>query len=158
VRSATAEVEATDNWARLGVASASSTHSRFSVAAVNDGRVEAQTDYEVWNAGNGWNDATSRAFPDTLQVAWSESTPIGRVVLRTVDSPTQTAAVAGVSDYDVEVRSGGEWTVVDQIRGSTAATVTSSFAGRDADAVRVTVLDSNDHTYSRVVELEAYSP
>ncbi|MDN5853204.1 MAG: discoidin domain-containing protein, partial [Actinomycetia bacterium] len=40
-----------ENLARIASASASSTHSRFSVFAINDGSIAGQMDYSVWNAG-----------------------------------------------------------------------------------------------------------
>jgi alpha-L-rhamnosidase len=62
-----------------------------------------------------------------------------------------------VRDYDVELRVDGAWRTVVSVRGNTTGVVESRFPAADADALRLVVLDSNDHAYSRLIELEAFS-
>ncbi|MGH1562556.1 glycosyl hydrolase [Mumia sp. DW29H23] len=145
------------NLARRATASASSTHANFRVSTVNDGSVAGQSDYAVWNAGNGWNDATRAAWPDTLTLTWTSPVSLSRAVVRTVDNGTNPVATFGLRDYDVQALVDGEWVTVDEVRDNTErATLESRFDRVRATALRLSITDTNDHAYSRVVELEAY--
>jgi alpha-L-rhamnosidase len=62
----------------------------------------------------------------------------------------------GLRDFDVEALVGGDWRTVATVRGNTTGTVERSFTPVSASALRLVVRDSNDHKYSRVMELEAY--
>jgi alpha-L-rhamnosidase len=159
-RSASVDLEATDNWARVAAMSASSTHTAqpWSPADTNDGRVAAQTDYSLWNAGDGWNDATRGVWPDTLTATWERPVMLGSIRVLTIDTPEQSALGYGLRDYDVEALVDGSWRVVASVRGNTSGTVESAFEPVETAAVRLKTLDSNDHAYSRVIELEAYAP
>ncbi|MEV0801313.1 discoidin domain-containing protein [Kribbella sp. NPDC050281] len=134
-------------------AAASSTHGNFTLC----GAVDGDKDSEHWDTLTGWNDGTRAAFPDNYDVALAAPTTINRVELYTLDSTKYPALTNGLRDWDVQVRSGsGDWQTVAQVRGNTAGHVTSTFDPVQADAVRILCLDSNDHAYSRIVELEAY--
>ncbi|HET6740516.1 MAG TPA: hypothetical protein VFH76_16335 [Kribbella sp.] len=141
-----------DNLVLGEQATASSTHGNFTLC----GAVDGDKDSEHWDTLTGWNDGTRAAFPDTYDVALSEPAAVGRVELYTLDSAKYPAKTNGLKDWDVQVRVGGAWQTVAQVRGNTAGHVTSTFAPVQADAVRILCLDGNDHTYSRIVELEAY--
>jgi alpha-L-rhamnosidase len=155
--SASVPVEGTDDLARVATMSASSTHSGWDPARTNDGQTAAQTDYSLWNSGEGWNDGTSKAWPDTLTATWSQPETVGHVRVLTLDTSNQPAANYGLRDYDVQALVDGTWTTVGSVRGNTAATIDTSFAPVDASALRLVITDSNDHTYSRVVEFEAFA-
>jgi hypothetical protein len=144
------------NLARLATASASSTHSKFSVAAVNDGSTVGQQDYAVWNAGNGWNDANKADWPDILTLTWTAPVTLSRATVYTVDNGTNPAATYGLRDYDVQALVDGTWTTVAQVRGNTVGTVTSDFPTLTTTGLRLLITDTNDHGYSRVVEFEAF--
>ncbi|WP_406050025.1 discoidin domain-containing protein [Kribbella sp. NBC_00889] len=134
-------------------AAASSTHGNFTLC----GAVDGDKDSEHWDTLTGWNDGTRAAFPDNYDVALAAPTTINRVELYTLDSAKYPALTNGLRDWDVQVRSGsGDWQTVAQVRGNTAGHVTSTFDPVQADAVRILCLDSNDHAYSRIVELETY--
>ncbi|GAA1548494.1 hypothetical protein GCM10009804_01040 [Kribbella hippodromi] len=133
-------------------ATASSTHGNFTLC----GAVDGDKDSEHWDTLTGWNDGTRAAFPDTYDVALATPATIGRVELYTLDSAKYPARVNGLRDWDVQVKQSGTWQTVAQVRGNTVGHVTSTFAPVSAEAVRVLCLDGNDHTYSRIVELEAY--
>lgn len=142
--------------ARFATVTASSTHSGFPETAVNDG----DTDITPWCTGSngpGWNDNTSRAFPDWLAASWPQPVTVGRIVVDTLDGPSGTCRYAGVRDYDLQIADGGGWRTVASVRGNTDAVVTSRFPATTTTVVRLLVLDSNDHQYSRVVEVEAYA-
>jgi archaellum component FlaG (FlaF/FlaG flagellin family) len=63
----------------------------------------------------------------------------------------------GIRDVDAQVLVDGNWTTVAEVRGNVQGRVTLTFAPRPVDAVQLVIRDSNDHGYSRIVELEAYS-
>ncbi|MEU8222506.1 discoidin domain-containing protein [Kribbella sp. NPDC048915] len=132
---------------------ASSTHGNMRLC----GGVDGNADTEQWGA-SGWHDADKGVFPDAYGVDFVQPTTIGRIVLQTLDSQRYPAAVMGIRDFDVQVRTGAsEWTTLHEIRANTTGRVTVTFGPRAVDAVRVVVHDSNDHGYSRIVELEAYA-
>jgi hypothetical protein len=131
---------------------ASSTHGNMRLC----GGVDGNADSEQWGA-SGWHDATKGVFPDNYGVDFIAPTTVGRVVLQTLDSARYPAAVMGIRDFDVQVRVGTDWTTVGDVRGNTQGRVSVSFTPVTSNAVRLVIQDSNDHGYSRIVELEAYS-
>ncbi|WP_427887606.1 NEW3 domain-containing protein [Kribbella sp. GL6] len=141
-----------DNLALGEQATASSTHGNFTLC----GAVDGDKDSEHWDTLTGWNDGTRAAFPDTYDVALSTPATVNRVELYTLDSAKYPARVNGLRDWDVQVKADGAWQTVAQVRGNTVGHVTSEFPPTRADAVRIRCLDGNDHTYSRIVELEIY--
>ncbi|MEV5960354.1 hypothetical protein AB0L70_01240 [Kribbella sp. NPDC051952] len=141
-----------DNLALGEQAAASSTHGNFTLCGALDG----DKDSEHWDTLTGWNDGTRAVFPDTYDVALSQPATISRVELYTLDSTKYPATVQGLRDWDVQVQNNGAWQTVAQVRGNTVGHVTSTFTPVQATAVRILCLDGNDHTYSRIVELEVY--
>ncbi|NIK55781.1 hypothetical protein [Kribbella shirazensis] len=141
-----------DNLALGEQATASSTHGNFTLC----GGVDGDNDPEHWDTLTGWNDGTRAAFPDTYDVALAAPATINRVELYTLDSVKYPAHLNGLRDWDVQARVAGTWQTVAQVRGNTLGHVTTTFAPVQADAVRILCLDGNDHTYSRIVELEVY--
>jgi hypothetical protein len=144
--------EAGDNLALGEQATASSTHGNFTLC----GAVDGDSDSEHWDTLTGWNDGTRAAFPDTYDVALAAPATVDRVELYTLDSAKYPARVNGLRDWDVQVKSGDTWQTVAQVRGNTAGHVTTTFTPVQTTAVRILCLDGNDHTYSRIVELEVY--
>jgi hypothetical protein len=120
------------------------------------GGVDGNADSGQWGA-SGWHDNTKGIFPDTYGVDFVHPTTIGRVVVQTLDSAKYPAAVMGIRDFDVQLRTNGVWTTVGEFRGNTAGRLTVTFEPRAVDAVQLVIHDSNDHGYSRIVELEAYA-
>jgi hypothetical protein len=147
-------LEPSDNWMRIAAMSASSTHSPSAPTYLNDGR----TDPADWGGGgaNGWNDDTPGQWPDTITASWGHPIGLSRIVVHTLDSTIYPAAAWGVRDYDIEVRATGTWQTVTQVRDNVVGVIESTFATVQTDAVRIVVHDSNDHTYSRLVEVEGY--
>jgi hypothetical protein len=136
---------------RLGTASASSTTSGYPAASVNDG----DTSSDRWGQGEGWNDGTINAFPDSVQVAFAAPAPIGRVDVDTLDSTQYPAAQYGLRDARVALLVDGTWRDVGSIENNTAGHVSLTFAPAQASAVRLTISASNSGEYSRVIELTA---
>lgn len=141
-----------DNLALGEQATASSTHGNFTLC----GAVDGDKDPEHWDTLTGWNDGTRAVFPDTYDVALSAPATVNRVELYTLDSAKYPARLNGLRDWDVQAKVGGVWQTVAQVRGNTLGHVTSTFDPVQAEAVRILCLDGNDHTYSRIVELEVY--
>lgn len=144
-----------------GVATASSTYSAaYPVTAVNDGdRTGAG-----WGAGGGWNDATANRFPDTLQISFSGSKTINRVVLYTLQddyaSPveptdTQTFSLYGVTAFRVQGWTGRAWTTLAVVSGNNLVKRSVSFPDFTTSRIRVGVTGALA-SYSRVTEIEAW--
>ncbi|MCX5402103.1 discoidin domain-containing protein [Streptomyces sp. NBC_00102] len=133
---------------------ASSTHGNFTTCAAVDG----DSDYLHWGSGYGWNDADKGVFPDWLAVEWPEPVELGRIETVTYGTPARPAALQGIKDFDVQVRSGGEWLTVGSYRGNTLDRIVTTFDPVTTDAVRVFVHASNSADYSRILEVEAYAP
>lgn len=133
---------------------ASSTHGNFTTCAAVDG----DSDYLHWGNGYGWNDADKGAFPDWLAVEWPEPVELGRVETVTYGTPARPAALQGIKDFDVQVRSGGDWLTVGSYHDNALDRIVTTFAPVTTDAVRVFVHSSNSADYSRILEVEAYAP
>ncbi|GAA2111377.1 glycosylhydrolase-like jelly roll fold domain-containing protein [Actinomadura alba] len=139
---------------RLGQASASSTNGSFRP----EGAIDGDRGSDSWGQGNGWNDATQGAFPDTLTVDFAAPAPVGRVDLYTIDSATYPAKDWGIRDADVQLLTGGEWRTVAEIRGNTEGLMSRAFEPVTARAMRVVVRSANDGAFSRIIEVEGYPP
>ncbi|NEE03128.1 galactose-binding domain-containing protein [Phytoactinopolyspora halotolerans] len=144
-----------DNLALGESSTASSTHGTFPGTC---GAVDGVTDSDLWpSRETGWNDGTSRRFPDTYQVTLGEPADVGEVKLYTLDSERYPASAYGLRDWDVELLVDGTWHMVDEVRGNVDGVATSTFEPQLAEAVRIVAHDANDHAYSRIIELEVYS-
>jgi alpha-L-rhamnosidase len=152
--SAQAPAEVTGDLVRIATISASSTHSGSDPAWAGDGGADS----EVWlNGVGGWNDDTAGDFPDTLTATWDAPVQVGRVRVLTLDSHQSPASRSGLRDFDVEALAGGDWRTVATVRANTAGVIERSFDPVRASALRIVARDSNDHKYSRVIELEGYT-
>ncbi|WP_460515127.1 hypothetical protein [Flindersiella endophytica] len=143
------------NLALGGPVSASSTHGNFAVC----GGVDGNTSSEDWDTLTGWNDGTSRVWPDTYAISTvGGAQPIGRVVVYTLNSVRFPAARYGLKDFDVEVLDeGGKWVNVSSVRDNTAGVVEFTYdSPLLTTGVRIVALASNNNDYSRIVELEVY--
>lgn len=140
-----------DNLALHRQAFASSTHHNVSLC----GGVDGNADSTDWG-DSGTHDATAGEFPDHYGVILDRALPVGRVEVHTLDSEQYPASEMGIRDFDVEVRVDGQWRAVASVRSNETGQVSLRFPPVTGDRVRVVVLDSNDHKYSRLVELEVY--
>lgn len=140
------------NVALSATPSMSSIHGRFSPCGTNDG----DTDSAHWATFTGWNDATSRTWPDWVTYQLVEPAEIDRVVLHTLDSAAEPASRYGLSDWDVQVWQDGAWVTVAEVRGNRQGVVTSTFAAVTTKAVRILCWGNNNGDYSRIIEVEIY--
>ncbi|MEQ4209492.1 hypothetical protein [Actinopolymorpha sp. B9G3] len=147
-------LEPSDNWVRIAEMTASSTHSPSSPAFLNDGR----TDPDDWGGGgaNGWNDDTPGQWPDTITATWTHPITLNRVVVHTLNSAVYPASAWGVRDYDIEIQANETWQTIAQVRGNVTGVDESKFTSVETDTLRIVIHDTNDHTYSRLVEIEGY--
>jgi hypothetical protein len=133
---------------------ASSSHVSYPVC----GAVDGDADSTHWGTTTGWNDGTSKSWPDWFEVTFASPTTVGRVGLQTLDSAKYPAARYGLRDWDVQLLVDGAWQTVGQVRGNTVGLVNTSFTPRQAGAVRLSMSASNGaNDYSRIVELEIYA-
>ena len=147
-----------------GVASASSTYSEgFSPIGVNDGSRSGAT----WGAYAGWNDATSGTFPDWLQINFNGTKTIDHVVVYSVQDdfqhpvePTDTMTFTryGLTSFDVQAWNGTNWVTLASVTGNNLIKRTVSFPAYATDRIRINVTATADGVWSRITEVEAWSP
>ncbi len=144
-----------------GVASASSTLSGYSVASMNNNDRKG-----VGTAGR-WKDATQNVYPDWAQITFSGQKTINRVVVYSVqndyDHPVEptdstTWSLYGVTDFTVQGWNGSAWTILATVTGNNLVKRTSTFASFTTDRIRINVTKGASGGYSRIVEIEAWTP
>ena len=140
-----------DNLALYQQASASTIHPNTTLC----GGVDGNLDSEQW-ADSGIHDRTPEEFPDSFGVHLDDRYPISRVEVYTLDSATYPAAEMGIRDFEVRAHTAEGWHTVASVSDNEEGHVTLSFPSTLADQVQVIVHDSNDHKYSRIIELEIY--
>lgn len=140
-----------DNLALYRQAFASTVHPNTTLC----GGVDGDVDSEQW-ADSGVHDRTPGEFPDSFGVELDDTFSVGRVVVHTLDSTAYPAAEMGIRDFEVQLHSEGEWRTVGAVDDNESGKITVDFPRSPADQVRLVVHDSNDHQYSRVIELEVY--
>lgn len=119
--------------------------------------VDGDPTSDDWAGGNGWNDGTSRGWPDTLEIALGGPQQVARVDLHTLNTERYPASTYGLRDWDVQARVDGQWQTVAEARGNTAGSARSDFAPVSADAIRIHTLASNGaNDYSRVTEVQVF--
>src|SRR4030095_16870716 len=150
-----------------GVATASSTFSSaYDVTGVNNGERAGVG----WGSGpGGWNDATQQVYPDLVEVAFSGTPTIDTINVFTVQdnfsSPSppdeiMTFTLYGNTVFDVQYWNGSAWVTVPggSISGNNKVWRKLTFSPIATTKIRVLVNDSADHNYSRITEIEAFTP
>jgi hypothetical protein len=144
-----------------GVASASSAYSTgYPVASINNNERKGAS----WGSGGGWNDATGGVFPDWVQINFSGSRTIDRVVVYTVQdnytgpvepTDTQTFALYGLTGFTVQTWNGSAWVTQATVTGNNLVKRTIAFSAVATDRVRINVTSTADG-WSRIAEVEAW--
>lgn len=130
--------------------SASSSRAGFLVC----GAVDGDADPAHWGYGTGWADGTGRQWPDWYQLTWDTPQRLSRVDIATVNSAEFPTARYGLRDWDVQLATAAGWHTVAEVRGNTAATVSSTFPAQHTDALRIVTYAANTaNDQSRIVEL-----
>ena len=147
-----------------GVGSASSAYSTaYGVAGVNDNRRAGVS----WGNGGGWNDGTPGAFPDWVQIRFSGQRTINQVIVYTVQdnypnpvepSDSTTFTLYGLTDFDVQSWNGAAWVTLGSVRGNNLVKRTVAFDPVTTDRIRINAIGSKDGVWSRITEIEAWSP
>ncbi|MGH9933458.1 MAG: RHS repeat-associated core domain-containing protein, partial [Pyrinomonadaceae bacterium] len=143
---------------------------RLPVAAINSDRkgIHWGTDAAT---GSGWHDATNGAYPDWLQVDFSGTKTIDEIdvfcVQDNVSNPieptsTTTFSLYGITDFPVQYWNESAWVEVPggNVTGNNLIWRKFNFASITTSKIRVLVNNTpaGPYSYSRVVELEAWSP
>lgn len=146
-----------------GVTSASSTvNANFPIAAINNG---SRALSPAWGSGGGWNDGTNGVFPDWAQIDFSGSKTINRIVVVTLRNdfsnsaePTVSTSASsyGVKDFLLQYWDGATWQTLQTVAGNNLVIRDFSFSPVTTTKVRIWITASNDNSYSRLVELEAW--
>lgn len=120
-----------------------------------------------WGNGGGWNDGTPGAWPDYLQVAFTEPRLIDEVDVFSVQdnyqapvNPTlgQTFSLYGLTDFWVQTWSGTQWVTVPGgvISGNRQVWRRVTFPPMMTTGFRIFVTGALT-TWSRITEVEAYT-
>jgi hypothetical protein len=143
------------------VASASSTISAaFPVAAVNNNERAGVN----WGNGGGWNDGTGNAWPDWVQINFSGSKTINRVVVYTLQdnyanpiepTDTMTFSLYGVTAFVVQGWTGRAWTTLASVSGNNLVKRSVNFSAFTTTRIRIRVTAALA-SYSRITEIEAW--
>ena len=138
----------TQNLARTGAASATSTFPGYSPARVNDGdRSTALGGAASW--ANARETATTPALPATVEVALAASALVDRVFV-------YTTAGYEIRDYNLEYFDGAQWLTIVQVRGNAQTIRSHQFTPVNVARVRVVGLSGPNlqTVHVRVNELE----
>jgi uncharacterized protein (UPF0248 family) len=141
-----------------GVGSASSELSAASIAI--DG-------VKNWATTGAWKDATPDSYPDWLQVDFNGSKTINEIdVFAVTDDfsnpvdPTETTTFSlyGITNFDVQYWTGSAWQTVPNgsITNNNKVITKITFSSITTNKIRV-VVNNAQASYSRIVELEAWS-
>ena len=121
-----------------------------------------------WGGGGGWNDATSNAWPDWLEVDFAGAKTIDEVDVFSLQdnftapvdpTPALTFSRFGLTDFTVQYWDGTQWAAVPGgiVSGNTLVWRAVTFTPLTTTRIRVLISRASD-AFSRVTEIEAYSP
>jgi uncharacterized protein YkwD len=137
------------------VATASSTYSGvYPASTVNDNQ----------RAGNFWVDGTYGTFPDWVQINFSASKMIDRVVVYTLQdnfgsagepSDATSFSLYGITDFTVQGWNGSAWVTLGTVTGNNLVKRTVTFTAFATDRIRVNV-NAARTGYSYITEIEAW--
>ena len=111
-----------------------------------------------WGVSGGWNDATSRAFPDWLQINFNGTKTIDHVVVYSVQdnyqkpvepTDTMTFSLYGLTAFQVQGWNGSGWVTLGSVSGNNLVKRTVSFAPYTTSRIRI-------YVWSRITEVEAW--
>jgi hypothetical protein len=142
----------------------STANASFPASGVIDGEHNGNN----WGTGGGWNDGTRNVFPDNVQVNFNVNQTINQIDVYTLKNSPNNGSVVddttpanfyGITNFNVQYWTGSAWVDVPggAVTGNTLVKRSFTFPDITTDKIRVVVSDSADHTYSRVVEIEAFS-
>jgi len=119
--------------------------------------INGDTSSQTYGAGvNGWRNAS--AVDQWFEVDFSQSVALSKVVVYTLDSPTQPANLYGLKGYTLQYwdDTSGSWVDEDTITSNTSGKITHLFSTPIyTSKIRLNNLTSNGSFYP-IVEVEAY--
>ena len=150
-----------------GVASASSTNtsSNFQTSNANDGTRDP-TQSGGWSYGGGWNDDTNSVFPDTFDVTFNAVYTIGEIDIISLKdnfstpgnpTPTDTFTLYGLTSFVVQYWDGSAFQTLYTTTNNNLVWAKITFAPVATNRIHLIINDSADHTWSRLVEIEAWT-
>jgi hypothetical protein len=152
----------------VALASAGATASASSVAGAAyaaAGVINGERAGANWGSANaGWKDGTADVWPDWVQVNFSGSKAIDRVVVFSVQDnwtapvePTDTMTFSqwGVRDFTVQGWNGASWVTLATVSGNTLVKRTVTFASFTTDRIRVNVTSALASA-TRITEIQAW--
>ena len=113
----------------------------------------------------GWADGTTNSFPDWLQVNFSGSQSINRVVVYSVQdnyqnpvepTDTMTFSLYGLVDFTVQGWDGASWVTLATVSGNNLVKRTVTFPTYTTDRIRINVTNALN-SWSRITEVEAWA-
>jgi RHS repeat-associated protein len=134
----------------------------FLPSSVNDGSRRALNN-------SIWLDNTYGVFPDWIEVDFNGNKTINEIDVITQQDDyqnpveptlTQTFTSWGITTFEVQYWNGGSWVTVPggSVSGNNKVWRQFTFSNIITSKIRLFVNDSADHVYSRVVEVEAWTP
>ena len=153
--------------ANVALASSGATATASSDSGAAYAPVGAINGSRTWANGAGWRDGSPSSFPDWLQVDFAGTKTINEIDLYFVrddfgnaSDPTdgEMFSLYGVTDFEVQYWTGSNWANVPNgaIYGNNQLVRKVTFAPISTSRVRV-VVNGAQNSYSRVVELEAWT-
>lgn len=154
------------NVAATAAGATATASSSLSAAFPTSGAINGDRDGLNWGAGGGWHDGTSNAFPDWLQVDFSESQTVSEIDVFSVQdtytapaTPTETMTFTkyGLTDFEAQYWSGAGWQTIPGtiVTGNNLVWRQFVFAPITTSRIRILVADAQD-AYSRIAEVEAW--
>jgi hypothetical protein len=146
-----------------GVATASSTYTANYPAS---GTINGDRKGLQWGAGGGWNDGTSNAYPDWLDVTFSGTKTIDEVSVFSMQdnygspvepTPTMTFGNWGLRNFEIQYWTGSSWMAIPgaSIVNNNLVWRKFTFAPVTTTKIRVHITSALNG-FSRMVEVEAW--
>jgi hypothetical protein len=160
----------TNNVARSTAGATAVGSSEFSPSFPASGAIDGEHNGNNWGAGGGWNDGTAGVFPDDLVINFNGSKTINHIDVYTLKDDYNSGSAVndstfftlfGATDYRVQYWNGSAFIDVPggAVVGNTHVKRKFVFPQITTDKIRVLVnaAGSSSGSYSRIVEVEAFS-
>jgi YVTN family beta-propeller protein len=152
------------NWALAANGAMAWASSSYGSGFPASGAIDGDRRGSAWGGGTAWNDGTSMAYPDALEVTFNGMKTIDRVVLYTAQDdalhpvdPTDAMKFNfhGIQDFTVEGWTGTNWVLLGRVMGNNLVKRTLTFPPVAIDRIYVNVTQTADG-YTYVAEVEAW--
>ena len=160
-------VAASTNWALASNGATASASSVYNAGYPASSVIDNKRSGAGWGNGGGWNDLTTAAFPDWIQINFAGTKTIDHVVVYTLQDnvanpaePTDSMTVSlfGLTGFQVQAWSGSSWVLLADVANNRYVKRTVSFAPIATDRIRVVGTGAADYAWCRITEIEAWEP